>query len=464
MKRISLQQMIKAMSGCLVNEGFLKEGFVQNVVHDSRDVHESDLYFAIVGERVDGHDYIEKAFENGALLAVSEKRDKIPFNRPVILVDDTVKALGDLAAFYRGLFTIPFIGITGSVGKTSTKEMVASILSQKYKVHKTEGNHNNNIGMPMTILKLEESDEVAVIEMGMDRFGEIDYLSSILRPDYGIITNIGVSHIEFLGSREGILKAKIEMLPYIAENGRILLNGDDALLMSIANNYGRKVLTYGNDASNNCRIVEHKVTRQGQTMTVATDKTIYCVEVTYPGDHILFNGLAGILIGELLGLEKNEIIKGMQTYVGASMRLQQFEVKGRIRILDDAYNASVESMKSALKTLMSIRLKEERTVAILGSMFEMGNYSEEGHQLVGEAVSMHKPEVLLIAGKEARAIYDKALELGYDVSCAFYYEEIEDLMEDLDQHIKEKDLVLLKASRGMHYEQIREKILRKYEG
>ncbi|PKM57641.1 MAG: UDP-N-acetylmuramoyl-tripeptide--D-alanyl-D-alanine ligase [Firmicutes bacterium HGW-Firmicutes-3] len=464
MKKISFEQIANAVEGTFINRELLEEKYMNRVIIDSRQVINNDLYIPIVGERFDGHAFIKEAITAGALCVFSRSKEDVPQDFPAIIVKDTKKALGRLAAFYRQQFTIPFIGITGSVGKTSTKEMLASILGTKFKVHKTDGNYNNDIGLPLSILSLEPEAEVAVLELGMNHFGEIDYLADILKPEIGMITNIGVSHIEFLGSQEGIFKAKTEMLPHIQQEGLIVVNGDDPYLKSIKPQYGRRVKTYGYGDGNDCCVVNYQVLGKGkQKMTVATDRGIYCMTVDYPGEHILLNALGGILIGEHLGIEKENIIKGILQYEPAKMRLNEYKIGDRLRIIDDAYNASVDSMTGALKTLSALKETNERSVAILGSMFEMGSYSKKGHEQVGHQVIKSRPDVCILIGEEAKWTYDVVRCFEAEVIRTYYYESVEAFLATIDDRIMDHDIVLLKASRGMAFEKIREALIRKFE-
>lgn len=464
MKRISFEQISNAVEGTFINRELLGKKYINQVTIDSRQVQKNDLYIPIIGERFDGHDFIKEAITAGAICVFSRSIEEVPQDVPAIIVEDTKKALGRLAAFYRQQFTIPFIGITGSVGKTSTKEMLASILGTKFKVHKTDGNYNNDIGLPLSILSLEPEAEVAVIELGMNHFGEIDYLADILKPEIGMITNIGVSHIEFLGSQEGILKAKTEMLPHIQQEGLIVVNGDDTYLKSIKPQYGRRVKTYGYGEGNDCCVVNYQVLGKGrQKMTVATDRGIYIMTVDYPGEHILLNALGGILIGEHLGIEKENIIKGILQYEPAKMRLNEYKIGEQLRIIDDAYNASVDSVSGALKTLNALKETNERSVAILGSMFEMGSYSKKGHEQVGHQVIKSKPDVCILIGKEAKWTFDVIRRFETEAINTHYYESVEAFLPLIEDHIMEHDIVLLKASRGMAFERIREALIRKFE-
>lgn len=463
MKEIALEQIREAVNGTWLNETYISDSTICSVVIDSRKIAKNDLYIPIVGEQFDGHDFIKQAFELGALVVLSHSPKKVPDTCPAIIVKDTKQALGKLAKYYRTLFSIPIIGITGSVGKTSTKEMLASILSKKYKVHKTAGNYNNDIGLPLTLLELNVSHEVAVIELGMNHFGEIDYLADILKPTIALITNIGVSHIEYLGSREGILKAKAELLPHVSCDGLVVINGDDYYLKTLNIERVNTVLNYGISKGVDCLLGGiYPLEQGGQSMHATTKKDIYDIKVDYPGEHVLQNALGGILIAEYLGLNKSEIIEGIIEYTPAKMRMNILTVKDQIRIIDDAYNASVESMESALKTLGKIKGPTERTVAVIGSMFEMGTYSKEGHILVGTYVAKYEPDILVVIGKEGKWIYEGAIEAGYN-KYAHYFRTQNEFLEQIDTIIYKNDLVLLKASRGMVFENIRDILIRKYE-
>jgi len=461
-KKLQIRGILDALQGKWLGERNLLEETIDQVVIDSREVKLHGLYIAIIGQRFDGHEFVEQAFDLGARVVCTSREMVIPAGKGLILVKDTKIALGRIAGYYRQQFSLPVIGITGSVGKTSTREMLASILKKKYQVHQTDKNDNNDIGVPLTLLKLEEIHEVAIIELGMDKFGEIDYSANMIQPTYGVITNIGVAHIEFLGSREGIFKAKSEMLPHIRLGGRLLVNGDDPFLSQLKGTRRLPIQTYGRNAGNDCTVLSHKVMETGQQMTAVTKMATYEVSVPYFGEALLLNSLVGILIGEALGLSKEEILTGIEAYKPAKMRLELMQI-GPMRLIDDCYNASVTSMESGLKTLTAIRRKEERTVAILGSMFEMGSYSKEGHLEVGHLVAKYQPDQLIVVGEEGRFIQEGALEAGYESKRCFYYQEQEALLQVLDEHIQAKDLVLLKASRGMALEKSREQIKRKFE-
>lgn len=463
MKLISVEQIVKAVDGQLIGDPHAITGRMHRVVIDSREVKEGDLYIPIIGERFDGHDFIQGAIDNGAYLFFSDRM--VPSSSlPYILVKDTKLALGALAKYYRSLFDIPVIGITGSVGKTSTKEMMASILATKYSVHKTGGNFNNDIGLPLTLLQLEQSHEVAVVELGMNHFGEIDYLAKILRPTHGLITNIGVSHIEYLGSRDGILKAKTEMLPHIKEGGMIVLNRDDDKLRTVTESFGLNVKWYGKEEGQDCVQINHQLTKDlGQKMTVSTPCGIYSINVDYPGEHILNNALGCILVAEDLAIPKELIVKGIKTYKPAKMRLNLYKLNKNILVLDDSYNASVDSMKSGLLTLEAYKKNTVKTMAVLGSMFEMGDHAREGHLQVGRFVAKTKPDFLTTVGKEAEWIKQGAIDAGYPAEQTCHYETVEALVSQLALEELGNTTILVKASRGMKLEQVRAYLVERFE-
>lgn len=461
MKRLHIERIIEAVSGTY-NQVPMSIPFIQGVSTDSRQVRQGDLYIPIVGDRFDGHDFIGMAYEGGAVLCLCTSFDKVPQGMSAICVKDTKLALGKLASYYRSLFDIPVIAITGSVGKTSTKEMMASVLAKKYKVHKTIGNYNNDIGMPLTLLAMEQDHEVAVIEIGMNHFGEIAYLSDLLRPTFGVITNIGVSHIEFLGSREGILKAKTEMIPFIDPQGALILCEDDDLLRTVKNPMGVKRLSYGSVKPSDCTLLSYSGTQDGgQKMLVSTEKGTYHFTVDYPGKHILFNAMPAILIGEILGLSKDQIEAGVLAYVPAAMRLNKLELGNGALILDDAYNASVDSMASAIDTTINIPVKGRR-ILILGDMFEMGNHAKAGHEKVGKMVAKAKVDMLVCLGDLSKFIASSAEKNGMASNGIKHYATKEAFLADGLIDINPDDLILIKASRGMKLELIRDTLVERY--
>lgn len=459
MKPLSVEEVISAVSGQCMDAA--KETMVHRVVTDSRQVAVGDLYIPIIGENFDGHDFIDDAIANGAVAALSSRPNQ---KGPIIEVEDTKKALGALAAYHRSRFDIPVIGITGSVGKTSTKEMLASLLEGTYDVHKTAGNFNNDIGLPLTLLGLEAWHQVAIVELGMNHFGEIDYLASLLKPTHGMISNIGVSHIEFLGSREGILKAKMEMVPYIQKGGLLVLNGDDQLLSKVKPIDGIELAFYSEVHQMDCIMTDYASdARGGQSMKAQTMSHVYEVSVDYPGKHILHNGLGCILIAEALGVSRDHIIQGLKAYKPAAMRLNRRLLKDQSLILDDAYNASVDSMESALETLRVMGSAYDQTIAVLGSMFEMGSYAEEGHARVGQVAAQKNIDCLICVGDEAKWIASAAIDAGYPGSQVHQCVDVEAGEKVLLKVMQAHSLVLIKASRGMRLERLRDLLIERFE-
>lgn len=462
-KRISIYDIAKAVSGTILNIEKWEDKILTGVSTDTRTISIDELFIPLKGNNFDGHYFIEEAYKKGAILSFTEDKSLIQDNQVAILVEDSMKALANFAQYYRSLFKIPVIAITGSVGKTSTKEMIASMLSTEYKVHKTSGNYNNEIGVPLTILKLEEKHEVAVIEMGMNHYGELHRLSKIVRPNMVVFTNIGVSHIEYFGSKEGILKAKEEILDFIDKDGLIILNGDDEYLKTIIGRYPNRIFTYGINVNNMCILKEYVSKEQnGQKAIIKTYNNIYEIDVKYIGKHILLNSMPGILISELLNISKHNIIKGITNYKSEKMRLNIYKLNNNITLIDDSYNASVDSMKSAIETLVSVSNNKGRTIAILGSMFEMGEYAEEGHKKVGEIVLNNKISKLICIGSEAKQIASGAITNGMNESDIYYYDNKEDFIPDIDSLIREDDTIIIKASRGMHLEKVVEQIRKSF--
>lgn len=448
MKSISMASIISFVNGSIIGDHKdLEQIYINNVSIDSRDITENSLFIPIVGDNFDGHDFIKDAFENGAKAVLTHKKIDLPDGKIALLVDDTRLALRDLAERYLQLFHIPVIAVTGSVGKTSCKDMIASVLSRKYKVLKTEGNYNNDIGLPLTVLRTDDDHDVLVLEMGMNHFNEISILSKIARPDYAVITNIGVSHIENLGSREGILKAKCEIFDYMKPSGIGIINLDDDYLPSIQDNVKFQSIGFGlySNASYTAKEIQEREC-EGMLAVLQTPNHRYHVTIPALGQHMIYNVLPAVIIGEHLGLNKKDIIEGIKAFIPTKMRLNRYKLGNNIIIIDDVYNASPDSMKAALSTLSNLP-SEGRKVAILGDMFEMGSHAKEGHLQVGGYAKNAHLDLLICVGENARYIKE-----GFGEEQVKHYKTIEDLLTVLENEIKVKDTILLKASRGMHFE------------
>lgn len=448
MEKLSLKQVIAFVNG-KCEDPRVKDVTINEVCIDTRKIKEGCLYVPIKGERFDGHDFIEDAFDKGAVAVLTHEPIKTT-KGIVIHVEDTRVALRDLAEGYLNLFKIPVIGITGSVGKTSCKDMIASVLSQKFKVLKTEGNFNNDIGLPLTVFNLENIHEVIILEMGMNHFDEIHVLSKVARPDYAVITNIGVSHIENLGSREGIYKAKKEIFDFMTPNGTAVINMDDDYLPRLNEDIIMNKKTFG--VQKKADFMAHDVRSlgyEGMGAVFTTPSMTFGMTVPVLGEHMIYNVLPAIAIAEDLGMSKEEIIKGIQSFKPTKMRLNIHQMGNNITVLDDVYNASPDSMKAALNTLTKLPSKGKR-IAILGDMFEMGSHSEGGHLEVGQFAHGLDLDLLLCVGQDA-----KFIQQGYGKEkSSFHFPDIEKLKTALPQIMESGDTILLKASRGMHFEKI----------
>ncbi len=460
MKNMTLTQIANACGGTLYLGDHLSEKEIAGAVIDSRLIKEGYLFIAASGERVDGHDFIPSAFEKGALAVVCEQPPKEPAG-PYILVDDSFSALKEIAKWYRMQLDIKVVGITGSVGKTSTKEFISSVLEQKYKVLKTVGNFNNEIGLPLTILGIKEEHQIAVLEMGISDFGEMHRLSEIAKPDVCVITNIGQCHLENLGSRDGILKAKTEIFDFMSENGSVCVNGDDDKLITITEVKGRRPLRFGLDFKNDIYatdIVTHGLF--GSTCNIHVNQDEFEVQIPLPGEHMVLNALAATAVGTLLGLNYHEVATGISSVKALGGRSNVLRSDKYI-IIDDCYNANPVSMKAAIDLLNKA---DTRKVAILGDMFELGDTEKELHKGVGTYAAERNVDVLLCAGALSYHMYQGALALKQEDSSSLelkYFETRDELISALPEILQKDDTILVKASHGMGFEHVVKALLGK---
>lgn len=421
---------------------------INRISTDSRDVDENTLFFAIKGERFDAHDFANKAEENGAAALVCHR--KVDCTCPVIYVSDTKKALLDLSSYYRKKFKdLILIGLTGSVGKTTTKEMTACVLGMKYKTLKTEGNFNNEIGMPKTLFRLDETIQCAVIEMGMSEFGEISALTNAALPSGAIISNIGVSHIENLGSREGIFKAKTEIIEGLKKGAPLLLNGDDDMLSTVKNDNFNVVFFGINNEKCDVRAVDIKEHGFHTDFTVITKDGRQNVTLPTVGIHNVYNALAAIAMGLCFGVSAADAAKGLENYVPSGMR-QRIKTLGNITIIEDCYNASPDSERAALNSLCTVA--KGRKIAVLGDMLELGSYTEQAHRTVGEYAAHKKIDLLFTFGESSKYLADSARKCG--LKNTFEFTDKQSLANALLSEIKDGDTVIFKASRGMKLEDV----------
>ncbi len=459
-KPLTLHQITTAVSGRIINEWVISDTIrFSGVSTDTRSIEMDNIFIPIKGERFDGHHYIDKAYKMGAAICFTESEDWIPKNCCGILVRDSKQALIDFASYYRGLFNIPMIAITGSVGKTTCKEMIASVLASKLKVHKTEGNLNNDIGLPLTIFGLNDDHEVAVIEMGMNHYGELHVLSHIAKPDIAVITNIGISHIENFGSKDGILKAKSEILDYLNKDGIVVLNGDDAYLQKLKGTLNFAVKTFGFHERNTYSVKSYEsLGWNGMQATLSGESHDLDITSKELGKHMLLNILPAVVIGYYLQLDDKSIRHGIAQFQNAKMRMHRLKLGLGITVFNDSYNASVDSMKSSLDTVSELKT-EGRKVAILGDMFEMGQFAKEAHEEVGKLAAHSAIDNLICVGEYSKWIYDSAKKNGFNEAGIAYYEDRGRLEKQIHNLIHEKDTVIVKASRGMYLEKLVDRML-----
>ena len=439
-----ISEIIEATNGKLLN-GHLDDQ-VNGFTQDTRVIQPGNLYIPLVGIK-DGHDYIPQAFENGATATLTSHPIEDDVHN-VILVEDTMKALGDLARYVRVHSNAKVVGITGSAGKTSTKDVIYSILKEKYKAHKTIGNQNNHLGLPLTILSLEEDNEVLVLEMGMNHLGEISYLTSIAKPDVAIITNVGTAHIGNLGSRENILKAKLEILEGLNPNGVLIINNDNDLLHKwyLENKDKYHIITIGiyNKSDYMANIIE----KNEWSSTFSCNNVIYKVPVG--GEHFIYNALAGVATGKEFNVSDEEIKDGILNFELSSNRMSLITTNG-YTIIDDSYNANFDSMSYAIKYLGSL---SGRSIAVLGTMKELGSYSEDLHKKIGIVVKNEKIDILVTVGDEASYINEGAIEAGYNKENSYHFKDNKTAIEFINTIKKQEDNILVKASNSMNFKEI----------
>lgn len=451
MECLTIKELVLATDGNLITGN--ENDRVNDVVIDSRKANENNVFVAIIGENLDGHTFMQSAYENGCRTFIKNQSSSIKLDSSdinLIEVKDTEIALGQIAKYYKEKFKIPYIGITGSVGKTTTRDMVYGAVSARFNTLKNQGNLNNQLGVPLTLFTLNKEHECAVIEMGMSGFNEIEYLANIVNPKIGVISNIGLSHIERLGSQEGILKAKMEITANFDESCTLIVNGDDKFLSTLKNKeHFYKLKTFGFDKNNDIYCESYDMTQDSITFKCNIDGNIEEIFIPTVGEHNIYNAMAAILVGLSLGLTLDEIKSGLKNFKATAMRLDIVK-NDNMTIINDTYNASPDSMTAALKILGRYK---DRRVSILGDMFEMGEHAEYGHRLVGKG-AVENTDILITIGDISKFIGIEAKENGLDASKIYHFNTKEEAIEQLDAIINSGDIVLVKASRGMKLEKI----------
>lgn len=453
---MTVEDIIKATNGKLII-GNLNET-CENFCTDTRKIQKDDVYIGLKGEKFNGNEYYKEALKKGAKVAIvsgiditKEDLEELK-DKTIIEVKDSLIAFGDIAAFKRSLYNIPVVQITGSVGKTSTRDIVANVIRTQYKTLQTEGNFNNAVGLPTTVLKLKDH-EALVVESGMNHFGEISYLGKIAKPTIAVITNIGTAHIGNLGSRENILKAKLEILENLKPDGFIVINNDNDLLhkWNMEDNKYKKY-TFGIEEKSDVMAYNIEIREDYSKYNVIINNKEYTVKVPVSGKHFVYNSLCAIAVGNLMHIAPENIIKGIETFKLTKNRMEICKIKEDITVINDAYNASYDSMKAAIEYLKEI--PGNRKIAVLGDMFELGDYGEEMHRKVGEEVAKNKVDILITVGDLSRYIAKEAEKVGMPKENIIVLNSNKEAVEYLNKVLKTNDVVLLKASHGMNFEEI----------
>lgn len=463
MKNMTLTNIARACSAELKNAASNeREKEITCAVIDSRQIEEGGLFFAVKGEKVDGHRFIGQVFEKGAACVVTTMTpDEVEEAYgiaaaswgPYILVEDTLRALRKVASFYRSCISIPVVGITGSVGKTSTKEFVAGVLSVRYRVLKTEGNFNNEIGLPLTLLRIREEHEAAVVEMGISDFGEMSRLGEMARPDICVITNIGQCHLENLHSREGIFRAKTEIFHYMQKDGEVCLNGEDDLLAAVTQVNGKRVHHFGISDREGFDVYASDIENLGLLGSRAVlnlPEGSYPIEISLPGMHMVINATAAALVGRLLGMTPEKIQQGIKNVVPVGGRSNLIRLDDKL-VIDDCYNANPVSMKAAIDLLSTTT---GRKVAVLGDMFELGEREDRLHAEIGTYAVQQGLDAVYCVGTLSRYMYDAALEAYDGTQDVRYFADREELLNSLPDLLQPDDTVLVKASHGMGFAKV----------
>ncbi len=451
MKGITVETLIRITGGRLVGRDDSRGREASCVVIDSRKIEKDGVFIATVGEKVDSHCFIPAVFEAGALAVVCEKEPETAAG-PCIVVPDSFKALTAIAAYYRSMLDIPIVGITGSVGKTSTKELISSVLKKKYRVLNTEGNFNNEIGVPLTILRIRPEHECAVVEMGINHFGEMTRLSAVARPDVAVITNIGSCHLEALGDRDGVLKAKTEIFENMKADGCVVLNGDDDKLDTVREVPGKKIIRYAKDsgADVSVKVLKDRGLSGSDISVRLAGGESFETAIALPGAHMVLNAGAAAAVGELLGLDAKEIAEGIAGTKSMAGRNNVIEAGG-LTVIDDCYNANPTSVRASLDLLAG--MEGERT-ALLGDMYELGADEKELHYDTGAYAVGKNIDRLICVGPISKAMYEGAVAADKEGRCRISHYPDKDSLKEALMKERPEGTVLVKASHGLHLEEI----------
>ena len=452
MEALTLRQLLEAVNGTLLGDFDDLDAQAVQVSTDSRNITPGCLFIPLEGERFDGHSFINSALEAGAAgcLTARERESYLP-GKFYIKVRSTQRALWELARYYKKLFPIPFIAVTGSVGKTTTKDMTAAVLGARFRVHKTEGNFNNDIGVPLTLLRLEAQHEVCVVELGMDHAGEIYNLARLVEPDMALITNIGDAHIENLGSRENIFKAKCEIFPHLKRDGLAILNGDDPLLAALEGTLAQRTVFVGEGEGLDYTARDLSSDGAGHLFCrVKTPRSQFEANIPALGSHMIYPTLMAAAAAEALGMAPDEIVRGIGAFLPTKMRMNIVRCKGDIVILNDAYNANPQSMRAAAAVLGDAQGR--RKVAVVGDMKELGPGYEQFHRAVGGYFAQAGTDRLIAVGDLARFMAEGARDAG--LGQADWFPTLDAARNALSREVRAGVTILVKASRSMAFEKI----------
>lgn len=453
MERSTILEILNAVHGALLGDAPPADLTVTRVCFDTRQLEPGDLFLPLKGEHFDGHSFIDQALDAGAAGCFTmRERDSYRPSKVYIKVPDTAKVPRLLAQWYRSKFPIPFVAVTGSVGKTTTKDMVSAVLSEKFTVHKTPLNRNNNLGVPMSLLDLRKDHQLSVIEMGMNHAGEIDDMADLVRPQVGIITNIGDAHIENLGSREGILAAKCELFAHMAPDAPAILNGDDELLGTLRDKLDRPVVYCGVSPHNDYYVtdLDRDLVTDDLRCVIHTPKEVFPVVIPALGDYMVYPVLTAAAVAEHFGMTAEEIAQGILRYAPTKMRMNVIDRGHQVRILDDAYNANPQSMRAGLQTLASAQ--REYKMAILGDMLELGPMGPSLHAAVGRVAGESNISCLVAIGELSKHMAEAAD--AAQVPEVYWFATKEEALSAIAKLVKPNTAILVKASRGMKFEDI----------
>ena len=431
---------------------------LDNFSKDTRTIKENDIYIGIKGEKIDGNTFYEEAFSKGASCCILDNTTNVNINKykdkTIILVEDTIKCLGQLAIYKRSLYNIPVIAITGSVGKTSTKDIVYEVISKKYKTYKTQGNLNNHIGLPLTILSLKD-EEALVVEMGMNHLGEISLLTKIAKPTVAIITNVGTAHIGILGSRENILKAKLEILEGLQENGTIIINNDNDMLHNYFSNNKINYNLITIRINNKSNYMASKIIEEpfNSKFNIKNEE----ININVGGIAFIYNSLVAYAIGKLFNISEINIKEAINSFNLSPHRLEKITNKKGVTIIDDTYNANIDSMIAAINILGKV--KNKRKIALLGDMLELGDYTEELHRKLSKPIIDNNIDITITVGPLTKKyLVEELIKNNYSKECIYSFNSYEETYSLLKKLLNKNDIILLKGSNSMHINKIVEEI------